>query len=123
MSLQCGSDSQELNVGTFQHSQHNRDSGQDAERFQQGQVPPKHSKGRCAVNDRLAPLLGMEAGEELPWVQWAIAGRINIDELDALEPIQSFHERNFFCAQGALAVEPNLYLGVFAFHRILPQNG
>ena len=123
MSLQCGSDSQELNVGTFQHSQHNRDSGQDAERFQQGQVPPKHSKGRCAVNDRLAPLLGMEAGEELLWVQWALAGRINIDELDALEPIQSFHERNFFSAKRALAVKPNLYLGVFAFHRILPQSG
>ena len=84
MSLQCGSDSQELNVSTFQHSQHNRDSGHYAERFQQGQEPPKHGKGRSAINDRLAPLLGMEAGEELLWVQWALAGRINIDELDAL---------------------------------------
>jgi hypothetical protein len=115
-SLQCRPNSQKLNVGFFQHSQYEGYARHYAQRFQQGQVAPKRSKSRSAVNDGLTFLPGMEASEKLPWVKGAIRGRINIDELNALEPIQSFHEGNFFRAQRALAVEPNLHLGFFAFH-------
>ena len=50
----------------------------------------------------------MEAGEELPWVQWAIAGRINIDELDALCPSRGENVQDSGGSSGEGGEESNL---------------
>ena len=59
------------------------------------------------MDDGLTCLLGVKALEQLRRVQWTLVCGVDINEVNALTPVEAAHKRDFFDAQRALAVEPN----------------
>ncbi len=59
------------------------------------------------MDDGLTCLLGAKALEQLLRAEWTLICSVDIDEAHALTPVEAAYKRDFFDAQGALAVEPN----------------